>query len=412
MRPILSVQLSVLFLSGAACAAPLSTARPTAELRVFTLRAEALQQARERIDAGDPSLQPALDRLVEEAEDALRAGPFSVMAKDRLPPSGDKHDYMSFGPYWWPDPSKPDGLPYIRRDGERNPESLTGSDREPLGRMIGAVTTLGLAYHFTDDERYASHAATLLRTWFVDPATRMNPHLEYGQAIPGVTEGRGIGIIDTGGLSQVVDAIGMLRRSPSWRDADQHSLEQWFAAYLDWLRTSEKGREERDWHNNHGTWWDVQAVSFALFVGDTAAAREILMGTRERIGAHIMPDGSQPHELERTRSLSYSAYNLDAFTRLAELARHVGDDLWRYRTAGGASIRGALDYLAPYAGGGRAWPHPQITAIEADFLLPQLRRAATALGHPAYAEAITRIAPRVAEADRSRLLYPEAAAGR
>jgi hypothetical protein len=401
-----SLQLALLLLSGAACAAPLSSPAPEAGVRVFTLRAEALQHARERIDAGDPSLRPALDRLIDEADEALRAGPFSVMDKDRLPPSGDKHDYMSFGPYWWPDPTRPDGLPYIRRDGERNPESLTGSDREPLGRMIGAVTTIGLAYHFTDDERYASRAATLLRTWFIDPATRMNPHLEYGQAIPGVTEGRGIGIIDTGGLAQVVDAIGMLRRSPSWRDADQRGLEQWFAEYLEWLRTSEKGREERDWHNNHGTWWDVQAVSFALFVGDTAAARKILAGTRERIGAHIMPDGSQPHELERTRSLSYSAYNLDAFTRLAELSRHVGEDLWSYRTAEGASIRGALDYLAPYAGGGREWPHPQITPIEADFLLLQLRRAAIALRPPAYADAIARIPAAVAGADRSRLLYP------
>jgi hypothetical protein len=332
-----------------------------------------------------------------------------VMQKDRLPPSGDKHDYISFGPYWWPDPASLNGLPYIRRDGERNPESLTGSDRPRLGAMIDAVTTLGFAYHFTEDEHYASHAATLLRTWFIDPRTRMNPHLEYGQAIPGITEGRGIGIIDTGGLAQVVDAIGLLQRSAAWSEADQQSMEEWFRAYLDWLRGSKKGQEERDWHNNHGTWWDVQAVSFALFVGDTALAREVLEGARVRLDQHVMADGSQPHELERTRSFSYSAYNLEAFSRLAEMGQHVDVDLWSYQSPGGSSIRKALDFLVPFVRSPEAWPYQQITPVEPDVLLLHLRRARAALRDPRYGRLIETTHDSVSGAHRSQLLYPDPA---
>src|SRR5438132_1683376 len=97
---------------------------------------------------------------------------------------------------------------------------------------------LSRAYYFSDDEEYAGRARLLLRTWFLDPATRMNPHLRYGQGIPGVTQGRAAGIIETRGLVGVVDAIGMLERSPSWTAADQRGMAQWLSAYLGWLRSS------------------------------------------------------------------------------------------------------------------------------------------------------------------------------
>ena len=382
-----------------------STAAPP---RVYALDAEGLTRAKRRIESGDQRLQPAYDRLVREAGAALQVPAASVMDKRRIPPSGDKHDYVSMGPHWWPNPAKPGGLPYVRRDGERNPEIRNDYDAPRLAAVTGAVTTLALAYYFTDDETYARRATLLLRTWFLDPATRMNPHLRYGQGIPGITQGRAAGIIETRGFVGVVDAIGMLERSPGWTAADDRGMAQWFSTYLGWLRSSPIGKQERNAHNNHGTWYDAQVAALALFTGDTALARSTLAAARtRRIGAQVTADGRQPYELARTRSLAYSAMNLEGLCRLAELARHVGVDLWSYRSPRGGSIRKALDYLAPYADARRKWPGRQITPTEPDFLVLPLEQARLAYGDARYGALLRQIPEDAVRSHRAQLLYPE-----
>jgi hypothetical protein len=319
-----------------------------------------------------------LDCLISQADAALQAGPFSVVDKTRLPASGNKHDYFSYGPYWWPDPGKPDGLPYIRRDGEVNPESRdAASDRMALQAMTEAVVTLALAFHFTGRPAYAERALLLLRAWFLDPATRMNPHLAYAQAIPGRVDGRGIGIIDTTRWVTLVDALCLLKDSPIRTEADQSGMRAWFTDFVGWLLDSAHGQDEARQRNNHGTWYDAQVTAYALYLGRRDLAQRIVKASRaKRIDTQLTPDGSQPYELARTRSFSYSVYNLLALMVLARLGESVDVDLWHYRAANGASIRQAIDFLAPYADPALAWPHPQITPPQPDRLLALLSEAA------------------------------------
>jgi hypothetical protein len=351
---------------------------------VFILDGAHLVQVRQQVQHDPGRHATALRAIRSNGTKALTAGPWSVMDKDFVPPSGDKHDYYSVGPYWWPDPSKPDGLPYVRRDGETNPER-NRFDNSGLKATVSAVQDLALAWFFTDDPRYAERAALLLRTWFLDPATKMNPHLQYGQAIPGRTEGRGIGIIDTASLVYLIDAVGLLQTSEAWTDAEHQTLQSWFRAYLDWLLTSTHGKEEGRTKNNHAVWYDVQLASFALFVGDEAVARRILeQAGPNRIATQIEPDGRMPQELARTKSFGYTHMNLRGFLHLARLAEHVEVDLWHFRTDDGRSIEAALNWFEPFVAGRAKWTHPQITAFDPKDASLLYRRASQKLDKSAY----------------------------
>lgn len=328
--------------------------------RVFSLPSATMQELRGEIAAGKLK-DAALEQLRKDADTALLQKSLSVVDKSISPPSGDKHDYMSLAPYWWPDPNKPNGLPYIRRDGETNSEIKQVPDHKNMDRVISAAHTLALAYYFFGEETYGAHATELLRTWFLNPETRMNPNLEFAQAVRGVNTGRGTGLIETRDIYRLVDAVGLLRGAKSWTAPDQKGMEEWCARFLDWMTHSQNGKDEAAAKNNHGSYYDVQVVSLALFTGKTEIARSVLQTVGEkRIAMQIEPDGRQPLELERTKALGYSTMNLAGLFELALLGGNVGVDLWNFRTADGRSIRKALDYLVPYVTGQQKWPYQQI----------------------------------------------------
>jgi len=374
-----------------AAALPGAAQKPTpqsanpAPPHVFLLNAQELATLR-AADAKDPRRREVVRAAAAAADRVLNEGPFSVMDKSATPPSGDKHDYMSHAPYFWADASKPDGLPYIRRDGEHNPEIKKISDHDEWGRMSSCARALALAWYFTGNAAYANRAALLLRTWFLDPATRMNPNLEFGQGIPGINTGRGIGIIESRVLADVVDAAGLLAGSPAWTAADDRGLRDWLTQYLHWMRTSEKGLAEDAAKNNHGTWYDLQVTSVALFLGDRTLAVETLERVKtRRIAVQIESDGRQPLELARTNAWGYSNGNLDGLSKLATLGDEVGVDLWNFKTADGRSIRAAIDFLVPYAAGEKPWDYQQIGGFHASAIESTLLRAANAYCDPKYA---------------------------
>jgi hypothetical protein len=348
---------------------------------------------------GESQFQAALTELDADANVALKVKPVSVMDKGVTPPSGDKHDYMSQAPYYWPDPSKPNGLPYIRKDGQRNPEIDKITDRANLQRLARNTFTLALAYYYTGRPEYAQHAAELIRVWFLDAATRMNPNLNFGQGIPGIAKGRAAGIVETRFLPEVIDAAALLQGSPAWSVADDQGLKDWMHAFLAWLQDSSLGRDEATRGNNQETWYEVQVVSLALYTGQTDVARATLKRSQAAIGKEFQPDGSQPRELERTRSWDYSIFDLTAFLRLAALGERVGVDLWNYEAPNGGSLRKGVDFLVPFATGQKDWPYKQITQFRRSALHPILRMAAVGWNSPAYRSLAQQIGGRTALLD-------------
>lgn len=350
----------------------------------------------------------AFEAILRAADAALEQRPLSVMDKRGTAPSGDKHDFYTLSPYHWPNPDSSDGLPYVFRDGELNPDAGGPEyDRAAFFKTCDAVEALALAYRYTRKPAYGARAALMLRTWFLDPETRMNPHLAYAQHVPGETVNRGWGIIRGIQILRLAEASDWLEDAPEWTEADRSAWRAWQGEFARWLRTSDPGIRESRALNNHGTWYDVQVASFALRSGDTETARAVLEAVpAKRIERQMLGDGAQVLELVRTRSWHYSVMNLDGLFRLATLGEQVGLDLWRYSGTDGRSLRAALDFLMPSLAGERPWAFPDNRGWQPALAYPLLRRAAIKYAEPRYREVADAIPDVETEAARDHLWYP------
>lgn len=288
--------------------------------------------------------------MVRDAEKRLSQTIKTVIDKEMTAQSGDKHDYMSMGRYWWPDPTKADGMPYIRKDGISNPE-IEKLDRFPLGDFAKSVQTLALAFYVTSEERFAQKAVENLQTWFINAKTKMNPNMNYGQTIPGIRNGlgRGEGVLDTYSFVEMLDGVELLKKSKSFTVADQDAIKKWFSAYVDWMQSSSVAAEEQQAKNNHGTAYDVQLTRYAVFIGDQNLAKKLLNEfPQKRLFSQIEPDGSQPLELARTTALGYSTFNLTHFLDMSQIGKRLDIDLLAAKSSDGRSILKAFDFLVPY----------------------------------------------------------------
>lgn len=312
----------------------------------------------------------AYSQLIQQADSILKLSPNKV-TDGIMPPSGDLHDLFTIGKYAFPNPQKPDGLPYIRRDGIVNEEAF--GEKYDLGRYqetVGRVNILSLAWFYSDDEKYAGQATTLLRVWFINPETRMNPHFECAAALPGVYNGMAIGIIFGVQLINLIDHVLLLTLSDSWTEADNEALKSWFNEYAEWLLTSKFGIEEGRAKNNHGSWYSAQVAAAAVYNGNVELARQMIDKGKEQIAeliemnSDIYPDGAMPHELKRNQSFLYSLYGLESFCALAGCGKAIDYDLWHFETKDGRGIKVAFEFLVPYLLEKRVWPYESLKPIK------------------------------------------------
>ena len=372
----------------------------------FFLDGQLLQKNKIAILANDATKKDALNHLLLTGYKILKAGRlYSVMDKKQIAPSGTKHDYMSTGPYWWPDTSKSNGLPYIRKDGLRNPTYYDITDSHEFDELLNDVESLALSYYFTEDEKYAQFATKLLTTWFLDTATRQNPNLNFAQAIPGINTGRGIGIIETRQLYRAMDGSILLQGSTSWTKQNDNNFQKWCAQYLSWLMESSNGKDELAAHNNHGTHYSVQVIALALFTNRTDIAKNQIDTVKQRMAKQLKPNGSQPFELERTKSWSYSNMNLYGFCINARLAENVGINLWDYETKDGKSIKKCIDWLVPYLKKEQEWTYEQIEKKKYDETIKVLKIATAKYVDAGYEKLSNQVDTKLSHSDFNELVY-------
>lgn len=321
-----------------------------------------LNIVKERIKYNDLYYKDAFDSLINEASQLLSFIPNPVVNKRLMPPSGDKHDYLSIAPYFWPNELTSDGMPWIPKDGVVNPMSRgDDTDFSRTSEMFDALDKLSLAYIFSCEKKYLIKAQEIVDVWFVSPETKMNPNTNYGQSVPGGIEGRPLGIIEWG-IGSLITSIQLLKHEKISSDSFNRKVDEWLEKYLYWLLNSKLGKEEDAQPQNHGNWYDYKVLTLQLYLRHIKEAKEhISLISKKRIENQISLDGAQPYELRRTKSVYYSEMNLRAMTLIAELAKQVGIDLWNYRAPNGQSIDLAYDWLRPYVYGDKEWSWKQIT---------------------------------------------------
>jgi hypothetical protein len=352
----------------------------------------ALEKNKKAVELKDSNLLLAYKQLLKVADKLLKYAPVSVMDKTETPPSGNKHDYVSLAPYWWPDSTKKDGLPYIRKDGVVNPEVKNYPDKNNMPKLCENVYFLALAYYYGGNEKYAKHASKLLQVWFLDTATKMNPNLKFGQFVKGRNDGRGAGIIDTRQFVFAIDAIELLKKSKSWTKKNNTGMQKWFAAFLSWLNTSEIGKDELNAKNNHGVWFDAQALAMAVFVEDKVQIKEITNRAVNRLDVQMDKEGLFPLEMERTTALHYSVFILNAFNVIAQLSEKSTIDFWNMQTKSGKSLQKGLQALLPYIIKEKKWFGQQIKEFHYEDAYPLLIRGASKLKCTTCYESLKKIA--------------------
>ncbi len=326
-------------------------------------------------------------RVLKAANQYLSEKPITITASHSPRSAGGLQDFFSEGDYWWPDPQNPDG-PYIQRDGMTNPDNFV-EHRRALMRLSVQVPALVAAWRLTRDARYAKHAALHLRAWFIDPSTRMNPHLQFAQAIHGRFTGRGTGIIDTIHLVEVARAIEVLEGSGVMTVREHDAIKAWFTAYLRWMTTNQNGIDERDAKNNHGTCWVMQVAAFAHLTGD----QNLLDYCRDRFKTVLLPnqlavDGSFPQELRRTKPYGYSLFNLEAMAAVCQILSTPQDNLWTFELSDGRNMARAMDYMTPFIRDKKTWPLKPDVMYDNEWPMRQasLLFAGLALSRPDYLE--------------------------
>ncbi|MCG8687740.1 MAG: alginate lyase family protein, partial [Desulfobacterales bacterium] len=291
-----------------------------------------------------------------KAKSYRKAEPHTVTAERCARSQGGVHDFYSEGDYWWPDPNDPNG-PFIRKDGQTYP-GLFMAHRQAMVRLSDIVGTLSSAYLLTNDHAYVTQAVQHLKAWFVDPDTKMNPSLLYGQAIKGRSSGRSIGIIDTIHLTEVARGTKHLCTSPVFHPDDQAAVKAWFRDYLTWINSHPYGLKEKVHPNNHGVCWSMQAAAFADLVGDETVLSWVRHQFKTVYVQEMMnKQGGFPKELARTKPYGYSLFVIDAMAGVAQIVSTADDNLWTYTLTDGRSIQRGLDFIVPYIRDKTTWPY-------------------------------------------------------
>jgi hypothetical protein len=314
--------------------------------------------------------------------------------KVSMPPSGDKHDYMSIIQYAYActdscDPATDcsfwnfgyghiridmtvlgcdtaTGLPWYIHDGYFNPAANdeANSDHSALKGLMSKVYDLSLSNFFLGNAEHGALASKLLYAWFVDKETLMNPNMKYANTIPGRSPASPAIIQMTTYGAKFFESIRLLEFTGALDPAFSATFRAWVMEWVRWATDSSAPLLE--WphgdyisDNNHGMYYDVFMVAAATYAQDSALATQICKdAVASRLEIQLGADGTLPHEDLRSDGERYHLFTSTAIMELARLCGVHGVNLYT-PLADGRSIQQTIDFVVPVLTGAKRWPYDQ-----------------------------------------------------
>ena len=344
---------------------------------------------KEKIKEKHPYFSDNYKTLIENADKALNFKLNPVTDKTQIPASKNKHDYISYAPYKWADSTKLDGLPWVTRDGEINPLSQGyDTDFKRSAEFFKVIETLSWAFYFSDNEKYAQKAIDFIEVWYINQETKVNPNMNFGQAVPGAADGRKAGVQEWLNQYHIITALQIFEDASMLPEVVKMEMQNWFQQYLDWLLTDKMAIEAGKTGQNHANHYNHQVVGLLLYLNRVEEAKQIFENAKyDRIAVQILPDGKQPKEMGRTRSVHYASLNLWSLAELTFMGRNLGVDLWDFETEDNRSLKKAFSYLQKFIHQPKKWPFKEISkggvlqTMNAE-MKPMLSKASTLLKEP------------------------------
>ncbi|KAK7694544.1 hypothetical protein QCA50_001730 [Cerrena zonata] len=241
--------------------------------------------------------------------------------------------------------------PYVVRDGQVNPDVRNLPGSQAAQNMPQSVLFNTLAYAFQKSSANSKNVAKFIDAFFLTSSTGMNPNMNFGQQVrgPGADHQKGTftGPLDMRALVKIVNSIQILKalKSPDWTTARDQAFMKWMKTYVNWLKTSDIGKELAGKANNHFSFYVSQLSAAQIYIGDTdGAAKTVKDYFNNQFKDQIAQSGEQPFEAVRTRPYHYRAFNLEAVITNAKIADQLGFDVWTSKSKYGATIQTAVDY--------------------------------------------------------------------
>ena len=276
-----------------------------------------------------------------------------------------------------------------------------GSYGKQLDQMVDDVTTLSMAWFYTEQERYAKEATRIICEWFLEMDKDSGPSRFRTRNNRIIYDPCDISIFDSRRYIEVLDAIYLIESSRAWNPMKTKRMKKWFSEYLEWLLSSEEGKITDGLKNHVGTWYKAMLASFGFFIHDKDLVQETIHDAMDKyLAFQIDTSGMQPIETSTSCSFNNSLSNLEAHFILAKIGAWNQIDYWHHDEDGKGSIKKAADYLFRYIGNMEEWPYAQVTDVDARSMFNLVLKSQNIYHDPQYNEFIQKLFPELRSNDR------------